>query len=211
MKITIVYDNTAFIEGFSVDWGFSCLIEAHEKKILFDTGAKGEVLLKNMAKLGVSPQSLDGVFISHTHWDHSGGLAELLKVKPLKVFIPDFCPEVEGADSCVRISGGVEIFDNIYSTGTLDEAEQSLVICQEKDTVVVVGCAHPGVGEVLAAAEKYGKATVLLGGLHGFDDLSLLSDLRLVCPAHCTQYSGAIDIKYPDKFVPAGVGQIIEI
>jgi 7,8-dihydropterin-6-yl-methyl-4-(beta-D-ribofuranosyl)aminobenzene 5'-phosphate synthase len=47
--------------------------------------------------------------------------------------------------------------------------EQSLVISHKEDNVVLVGCAHPGVDEILAAAEKFGKPTVLVGGLHGFD------------------------------------------
>ncbi len=211
MKITIVYDNTAFKEGFIADWGFSCLVEAHGKRILFDAGAKGAVLLNNMEKLGIDPQSLDGVFVSHAHWDHTGGLADLLRAAPLKVFVPDYCPDVRGAEPCERISEGAEIFENVYSTGTLKDSEQSMVVRQGEDTVVIVGCAHPGVREILEAAEKIGKPTVLIGGLHGFDELALLEDLRMVCPAHCTQYLKAIDIKYPEKFVVGGVGQIIEI
>ena len=61
MKIKIIYDNTVFVDGFAADWGFSCLVEAHGKRILFDTGAKGPVLLQNMARLGISPDSLDAV------------------------------------------------------------------------------------------------------------------------------------------------------
>jgi 7,8-dihydropterin-6-yl-methyl-4-(beta-D-ribofuranosyl)aminobenzene 5'-phosphate synthase len=77
--------------------------------------------------------------------------------------------------------------------------------------VVLVGCAHPGVDEILAAAEKFGKPTVLVGGLHGFEDFDLLNNLRLVCPTHCTQHIKAINSKYPDKFVMGGVGQTIAI
>ena len=46
MDIKILYDNDAG-KGFKGDWGFSCLIELPKvnKKILFDTGAKGEILL----------------------------------------------------------------------------------------------------------------------------------------------------------------------
>ncbi len=211
MKIKIIYDNTVFVDGFVADWGFSCLVEAHGKRILFDTGAKGAVLLQNMARLGISPDSLDSVFISHAHWDHTGGLAELCRLKPLKVFLPDYCPDVKDAESCQRISEGVEIYENIYSTGTLKDSEQSMVVRQGEDTVVVVGCSHPGIGEILSAAEKFGKPTALVGGFHGFDEFPLLKDLRLICPTHCTQYIRAIEAKYPDTFVSGGAGQIIEI
>jgi 7,8-dihydropterin-6-yl-methyl-4-(beta-D-ribofuranosyl)aminobenzene 5'-phosphate synthase len=49
MKITIIYDNTAFRKDFQADWGFSCLVEVENTpKILFDTGADGKILLNNM-------------------------------------------------------------------------------------------------------------------------------------------------------------------
>jgi len=45
MKITIIYDNTAFEEDLQADLGFSCLIETkNTPKILFDTGANGKNL-----------------------------------------------------------------------------------------------------------------------------------------------------------------------
>ena len=79
MKLTIVYDNTVFSKNFDLvsDWGFSCLIEA-EETILFDTGAKGDMLLHNMRNLGVKPDVIDKVVISHEHYDHNGGLSKLI-------------------------------------------------------------------------------------------------------------------------------------
>jgi 7,8-dihydropterin-6-yl-methyl-4-(beta-D-ribofuranosyl)aminobenzene 5'-phosphate synthase len=79
MKITIIYDNTAFSKNLTPDWGFSCLVEAYDRKILFDTGAKGSILFDNMKKLDIDPSEIDMVFISHDHWDHTGGLPDFLK------------------------------------------------------------------------------------------------------------------------------------
>jgi 7,8-dihydropterin-6-yl-methyl-4-(beta-D-ribofuranosyl)aminobenzene 5'-phosphate synthase len=45
VKLTIVYDNEVFQKGLRSDWGFSCLIEIEGRKILFDTGADGKILL----------------------------------------------------------------------------------------------------------------------------------------------------------------------
>jgi 7,8-dihydropterin-6-yl-methyl-4-(beta-D-ribofuranosyl)aminobenzene 5'-phosphate synthase len=211
MKIKILYDNTSFVQGFIADWGFSCLVEVDGRKILFDTGAKGAVLLQNMARLGMPPQSVDEVFISHAHWDHTGGLAELMTIKSVPVYLPQYCPEVRGAETCVRISDAFQIHENIYSTGTLKDMEQSLVISHGENIVVLVGCAHPGVDEILAATEKIGKPTVLVGGLHGFDNFELLDGLHIICPTHCTQHINSIHSRYPEKFVMGGVGQIITI
>ncbi len=47
MKVTIVYDNEAYNNDLQADWGFSALVEVkNTPKILFDTGADGEILYK---------------------------------------------------------------------------------------------------------------------------------------------------------------------
>ena len=82
MRITIIYDNVVYKEGLQDDWGFSCLVEIENTPtILFDTGANGSYLLYNMAKLHIDPNSIDEVFISHSHFDHVGGLSVFLNVK----------------------------------------------------------------------------------------------------------------------------------
>lgn len=77
-KVTILYDNYVFTEGTKSDWGFSCLVEGFEKTILFDTGAKSEILMGNIAKLGVDLKKVEVIVLSHNHWDHTGGLSEVL-------------------------------------------------------------------------------------------------------------------------------------
>ena len=72
MKITIIYDNTVFRKNLRADWGFAVLVETYGKKILFDTGASGSILLANMEKLGIAPDGIRDVFISHPHFDHIG-------------------------------------------------------------------------------------------------------------------------------------------
>jgi len=58
MKITIIYDNTVFRKDLRADWGFAALVETYGKKILFDTGASGSILLANMEKLGYDPAAM---------------------------------------------------------------------------------------------------------------------------------------------------------
>jgi len=98
MKITIVYDNTSFLKNLQADWGFSALVEFRERKILFDTGANGKILLSNMEKLKINPQEIEDVFISHLHWDHIGGLEAFLQVNnKVKLWVPSYFYEVEKA------------------------------------------------------------------------------------------------------------------
>ena len=58
VKMTVLYDNYLFSEGTKPAWGFSCFIEGTEKNILFDTGGDGEVLMHNIDKLNINPESV---------------------------------------------------------------------------------------------------------------------------------------------------------
>jgi len=65
MKVIIIYDNTSTKSDLQADWGFSALVEIEGRRILFDTGADGDILLvKSPTKLykGVySTGELDGI------------------------------------------------------------------------------------------------------------------------------------------------------
>ena len=211
MKITIVYDNKTWREGLRADRGFACVVEAHGKNILFDTGANGSILLNNMKKLNIEPNAIDEIFISHDHWDHIGGVKSFFSLQPVKVYVPSLCKELAGVDKVIRIKEPVEIYDNIYSTGELNCLEQSLIVKTEGGLVVIVGCAHPGIHGILNAASHFGKPLALIGGFHGFSKFDLINDLELVCPGHCTTHISEIKALYPDKYVISGVGEIIEI
>ena len=213
MKITIVSDNAVYKEGLKSEWGFSCLVEVENiPRILFDTGASGSVLLHNMEKLNIDPKSIDCVFISHNHWDHTGGLKAFLKLNDnVKLYLPySFFSELK-AKEIVKPKIPVKIYENIFSTGTLQNIEQSIIIKTDKGLVVIAGCSHPGVRTILESASEFGKVIALIGGLHGFSDFDLVKDLDLICATHCTQYKQKIKELYPDKFVEGGAGMDITI
>ena len=71
-----------------------------------------------------------------------------------------------------------------YSTGALDDFEQSLVVRQDDRMVVVVGCSHPGVGRILKAASRFGHVDTLIGGFTRVQQLSTdrKSGLRFAQP-----------------------------
>ena len=58
--------------------GFACLVKTSDGSWLFDTGS-GSTLLANMTALGHDAHKVDGVILSHGHYDHCGGLLPLLK------------------------------------------------------------------------------------------------------------------------------------
>ncbi len=56
------------------NWCLTVLIETGNKKILVDTGATGIALTHNLGLLGLSFDDIDVIFLSHGHYDHTGGL-----------------------------------------------------------------------------------------------------------------------------------------
>jgi 7,8-dihydropterin-6-yl-methyl-4-(beta-D-ribofuranosyl)aminobenzene 5'-phosphate synthase len=212
VRISIIYDNTSQREDLTADWGFACLIEAHGHRILFDTGASGELLMTNMELLGIGPSSIDGVFISHDHWDHTGGLSVILAANPtIRVWVPSGCKSVRPSKQVTVIDGPQSLSAGLHTPGPLGGIEQSLVMPTDAGVVVVVGCSHPGVGQILEAASTNGRPYALIGGLHGFDDYPRLAGLNLICPTHCTQHIDEIKSHYPEVYVPGGAGAVIEV
>lgn len=73
MKVTILTENTANARGLLAEHGLSVLVEANERRLLFDVGQSG-VYRHNAGRMGVGLEGLDGIVLSHGHYDHTGGL-----------------------------------------------------------------------------------------------------------------------------------------
>ena len=212
MKITIIYDNIAYNGSLKTDWGFSCLAETDSRTILFDTGRKGDNLLDNMTKLDIDPSLIDDVFISHNHFDHTGGLSSFLQENNrVNIYVPPSLQEVQGAKELIHVDQPMQLHKNIYSTGELDCVEQSLTVSTSKGLVLIVGCSHPKMKHILDTASRFGEFYGIIGGLHGFNEYELLKDFDMICPTHCTQHIPEIKLRYPEKYIEGGAGRIIEI
>ena len=79
LRITTLSENTAGIPGVIAEWGLSVLVDTGELKILFDTGASSSVP-HNVRLFGVDLSEIDRIALSHGHFDHTGGLPDVLDV-----------------------------------------------------------------------------------------------------------------------------------
>ncbi len=213
IKITIVFDNSPpVIEGLQSDWGFAALVEVGaDRRILFDTGADGKILLDNMAVLGIDPASIDDVFISHAHHDHTGGLADFLSENDrVKIWAPPSMGRMTNPKEVIFVADPRQLYKGIYSTGELEGIEQSLAVTTNKGLLLVVGCSHPRMETILDTASHFGDLYGIVGGLHSSQPESLRG-LGLICATHCTQQKADIKRLYPDSYVVGGAGTIIEI
>jgi len=229
--MTILYDNNPFDPRLKTAWGFSFLIQGLEKTLLFDTGGDPYTLLENMRHLGLDASQVDVMVLSHIHGDHTGGLGGLLEKKArVAVYVPGSFPE--NFKKAVRSFGARveevfeprEILSGAYTTGELGDGirEQALALKTAEGLVVVTGCAHPGiVNMVRKAREVTGEDRVHLvaGGFHLggehpsrieaiAEELRLLS-VRQVAPCHC---SGDVARrvfrkKFGPDYLESGVGK----
>ena len=77
LRITVLAENTARGIDLLGEHGLAFWIEAGGRRILFDTG-QGKVLHHNARCLEVPLDTAEMVAISHGHFDHTGGLKDVL-------------------------------------------------------------------------------------------------------------------------------------
>jgi 7,8-dihydropterin-6-yl-methyl-4-(beta-D-ribofuranosyl)aminobenzene 5'-phosphate synthase len=79
-RITILCENLVGRLVGSGEHGFSAFIETGKSNYLFDTGS-GRSIVPNSLALNKDLKSIRKIFLSHGHYDHTGGLSEVLKLK----------------------------------------------------------------------------------------------------------------------------------
>ncbi len=248
ISITVTYDNNTYEQGLETAWGFSAFITGTEKSILFDTGPPtANSLLDNMQKLAIEPDRIDVVVLSHIHRDHTGGLDSFLEKNPnVTVYLPVSFPkkfkdnardhgariiEVSPVRSKTSTSNGVresmQICENVYSTGQLGKwiKEQSLIIRTDKGLIIVIGCAHSGIVNIVSTAKDLIKDDILLvmGGFHlewatkgrieqiisAFKQLGV----RYVGPCHCSGHKARslFEKHFGSSYINTGAGKVITL
>lgn len=233
VAITVLYDNNQSEEaliGKRGKWGFSCVVFGLDDTILFDTGADDGLMLRNMKELGIDPLEIDIVVLSHGHWDHIGGLENLLRANPdVTIYMPASLAEelkegcIDYGAEVVEVTAPMEINDCVHLIfglpGRIDEV--SMAVETRNGLIVVTGCAHAGIDHILKkAVEVTGvkNALVALGGYHTLrsdrkDMEAIISNmkklgLKYAAPCHCTgeEAMGLFKEAFGDNYIDAGAG-----
>ncbi len=222
VRLAIVVDNRAK-EGLRREWGWSVYVEAHGKKALFDAGTSPSVLEFNAGRMGLDISSLDFAVLSHHHGDHYGGFRYVgRKARGLRVYSPpgELGYLSEWGLDPVPVTSPLEVGRGFWLTGPLSSGwilEQALAISTAEGLVVVVGCSHPGVHRLVAAAREasgINDVHTVIGGFHMpservLDELAGMS--RRICPAHCSGNKSLSYLrrKYPEKLCEVMAGSIL--
>ncbi len=92
-------------------------IESDSTKVLLDVGINYNKLSNYFESNNLDLYSLNGILISHTHKDHVGGLASLVKKIPIKVFIKE---ELFNDLRKIIQKENIEVIDNNFKLGDLN-------------------------------------------------------------------------------------------
>lgn len=209
VKITILYDNRCDNCDLQEGWGFSAFVEYEGCKILFDTGGDLSSFTSNIEKMKLSYKEVTHLLFSHRHWDHVTGFKEIVQKmdKNTALFVPKRFPWLllRRAGSHLKnikvVRSFAEIAPNIYSVvlkGGFCLYEQALILKTPKGLGIITGCAHPGIVQIIQAAQKHLQSEIyfVLGGFHQLFTPAKQSaeivkqfqrlNVQKVAPCHCS-------------------------
>jgi 7,8-dihydropterin-6-yl-methyl-4-(beta-D-ribofuranosyl)aminobenzene 5'-phosphate synthase len=276
ITITILCDNSISSSGLIGEHGFSLLIERGEQKYLFDTGP-GMSLPRNLKALNKDLHGVEKIFISHGHYDHTGGLKWVIRQlgKAQVVAHPGIFsshmlrdPQDASADpryigcpfSQVKLEHLGAVFNFInhprravpglwFITGiqrkpeflpndarlllprgerfvadTVDE-DASILLETSGSPILIFGCAHSGVLNILKHVRRKMGITRLRGVLGGthlmfygpentkrfIDELEKFS-VDFIGVSHCTGLQAAIELSnhFGDRVMAASAGTVLD-
>lgn len=217
-------------------WGLSVLIDGD---ILFDTFYNYKKLSKKLKRNEVELDQLKSIIISHDHWDHTGGLWGLLESRHgLDVYLPSRATNKtkkrvnDAGAKLIDLQDIKQVKPAIYVSNELDGsfsggvvAEHNVVIKADKGLVVLVGCAHPGIVEIIQKIKKDFDTPIygVMGGFHLMNSSAKeitacanalkAEGLKMVAPTHCTGWRAEIIMKrvFKDGFLKVREGQTISL
>jgi len=217
ITFTILYNDVPLNDSFVGDQGFSCFIEIDDRSFLFDAGRIEEVMAKNTEASGIDCFGTEFIFISHLHSDHTGGLPGFVEQsgRPL-LFLPASTPKSQSPkgreyvvsklekalphiSDTVHIREPARLNEYMYSTGMFEDRtyEQSLIINTTKGLIILTGCSHPGIVEIVRGAKSQMNSDIyfVMGGFHLVTTdpeqvKTIAGELRgltkYIAPGHCT-------------------------
>jgi 7,8-dihydropterin-6-yl-methyl-4-(beta-D-ribofuranosyl)aminobenzene 5'-phosphate synthase len=109
--------------------GLSCAITAWRgdtaRTLLFDTGPDAAVFERNVERLGFDVGTVDGIVLSHGHWDHGGAMLRALEMirrrngnRPVPTYMH---PDMYRTRAMRTPDGAMHLFDDVPSAATLEK------------------------------------------------------------------------------------------
>jgi len=276
-RLSILCDNCILGSGFIGEHGFGVLIERDGERSLFDTGP-GLSLPLNLKRFKTDLKGLSRIFISHGHYDHTGGLEYAVgQAGPVEivahpdVFARHMVEDPSRGDTAPRYIGCPFTRESLEAKGArfrfLDHTEEaapgiwflaglnppverrpkddrllleqegrigpdlipddaSLLIQTDKGPILLLGCAHAGVLNILDYLEHdmgIHRLHAILGGTHlmfygpetvpAFAERIRQFSVSLLAVSHCTGLGPTLELArlLGDRFTIAAVGRVFDL
>lgn len=122
--------------------GNTTYIETDNTKILIDIGNTTKYVKEKLEDIGVQPDDLDGILITHTHVDHVKGLKTFKKKYNVDVYISDaMCSALSYLDDYKFLSDEFDIKDihiNVIKTSHDTDDSRGYVLTSNNSSVVYI-------------------------------------------------------------------------
>lgn len=275
IKATVVCENSVFgFNGAIAEHGWSIFLETDNGNYLFDTGT-GQAIFNNAIALGIDLKTIKAIILSHHHFDHTGGIAQVLDLTgPVDIYShPDLFKDsynlqpdgsniylgIPFSQSYLEAKGAQFKFESVtqkilpelWLTGEVPRItsfelgdpnqvikhdgafikdpimdDQSIIIETENGLVIILGCSHAGLINIIEYAIKItGNKHIhaIIGGTH----LGLVSaeqlekstealksyDIDRIGVSHCTGFDASVRLAkmFGSRFFNCRVGTVLEI
>jgi hydroxyacylglutathione hydrolase len=174
--------------------------DGSDSALIVDPGDEPEVLLGAIEAMGVT---LDGILLTHTHFDHVGAVAPVAKATGAKVWVPEIeKPVLADINSFVPFPG-IGPFESYEAEHTLKGGEQHHLAGLEIDVLFTPGHSPGHVTFSVPDEQAVFSGDVLFQGSVGRTDLpgghwpTLLESIRSLVdslPPETTVYPGHMGI-----------------
>ena len=231
MKVKILFDNYGQ-PPYSLGWGVCYWLS---EGVLFDAGEKFSYLAENAKIMKLDFSQIKKIALSHEHWDHTGGLEGVLEQnKDIVVYAPsgfsqEFKDKVSAlAKELVLVDDFFMLQPGLYLSRPLEVTYKDIVLSEsylvfkaKMGLVMLCGCSHPGIVNLVRQAKDYfqEKVYAVMGGFHLLKSEKRVIELvakelksegvEYVGPSHC---SGALAQEvfrrlWPERFLEVEIGR----
>jgi 7,8-dihydropterin-6-yl-methyl-4-(beta-D-ribofuranosyl)aminobenzene 5'-phosphate synthase len=127
LKVTILSTMLAGSTKGIGEWGFAALVEVDGRRLLIDTGARPDTVLKNATELGVDLANVTDLVVTHNHDDHTGGLLTLRRELRVRnpaalsrahvgagIFEPRLQPDGKDANGLLPVKAPYEALGGVF-------------------------------------------------------------------------------------------------
>jgi N-acyl homoserine lactone hydrolase len=153
------------------DTGFGRGVDEHVKRLplpmqLLIRHSRGTPVAEQLAKLGVAPRELKGVFLTHAHWDHVSGLEDL---RGAPVWLPKnerkFVDSGERSSELLRSFGNLDYRAYDFSARPYLGFERSFDVFADGSVVLVEAGGHTPGSMIAFIHLPDGKRYALIGDI----------------------------------------------